>query len=200
MIFYKVAAFFFVFFAVVPVWAAVVFLYFFFYCFHFHLIFVSETYVIEDCIATQIPEWSYTSTGTSTQYKKIIDASFDLPSKFVLDFDYKGSNQARTGLFKSSTNENYNLDVQVDTNDYVGVHRSTSTTGMDSGRLTADNTQYHNCKITVDGTSVTWLLGGSNSSSSTVSWITNNPLHYVLVEVWKIGATVYVKNLKLKAL
>ena len=163
-------------------------------------IFLQETYEVYDCIVTQIPEWSYTSTGTTTQYQKIINESLNLPSKFVLDFDYKGTNQARTGLFNSSTNDNYNIDVQVSTNDYVGVYRSTLTTGMDSGRLTADNTQYHNCQIIVDGTTVTWILGGTNTSSATVSWITSTPLHYLIVEVWKKGATAYIKNLKVKAL
>ena len=117
-----------------------------------------------------------------------------------MDFDYKGSNQARVGLFYSASNENYNIDVQVDTNDYVGVHRSTSTSGMNSSRLTADNTIYHNCKITVDGTTVTWLLGGTNTGSATVSWVTNNKPQYLVCEMWKTGATAYVKNLKIKAL
>ena len=169
-------------------------------CVFFFRMVLQETYGVEDCIVTQIPEWSYTSTGTTVQYKKIIDESLNLPSKFVLDFDYKGTNQARTGLFNSSTSENYNIDVQVTTNDYVGIHRSTSTTGVDSGRLTADNTQYHNCQIIVDGTTVTWILGGTNTSSATVPWITSNPLHYLIVEVWRNSATAYIKNLKIKAL
>ena len=161
---------------------------------------VTETYAIEDCIATRITEWSYTQSGSGHKLNNIIDNSFDLPSHFVLDFDYKGSGTARTGLYNSGSSENYNIDVQVSSNDYVGVHRSTSVTGMDSGRLTADNTQYHNCKITVNGTTVTWLLGGTNSSSATVSWISSKPLHYIVAETWANGSSAYVKNLKLKAL
>lgn len=99
----------------------------------------------------------------------------------------------------STTNANYSLFVQIATNDYVGVYRDTSTHGLDSGRLSADNTQYHNCKISLSNGTATWLLGGTNSASANINWVSSHNPYTLGFSVWKTG-TVYMKNIKIKPL
>ena len=71
---------------------------------------------------------------------------------------------------------------------------------MDSGRLTASNTEYHTCKITYTDNTATWLLGGTNTATANnITWVTSHNPYTLGLWVWKTG-TDYVKNLKIKAL
>ena len=165
---------------------------------------LQETYVIEDCLYAHLSETSFTSNSTSDQVQKLDNnLSVTLPSNWELSFDYKGNiTNARFGLIptsNTSSNPNYSLFVQIASNDYVGVYRDTSTHGMDSGRLTADNTQYHNCKISGTSSTVTWLLSGTNSATANIGWVsTKNPYFLGLYTFNK--NTVYVQNIKIKPL
>ena len=165
---------------------------------------VSEIYVVEDCLYAHIPEWNYQrSSNAETVISFDDNLSLNLPSSFTLEWDYKGTiKTGRFGLFpKTSTlGWNYSLSVQIDTNDYDGIYRDTSTHGMDSGRLTADNTQYNNCKIIYNNNAVTWLLGGTNTATANnITWITSHNPYTLGLWVWKTG-TNYVKNVKIKPL
>ena len=165
---------------------------------------VSESYAIEDCLYAHLSETSFTSNSTSNQVQKLDNnLSVTLPSNWELSFDYKGNiTNARFGLIpvsNTSSTPTYSLFVQISSNDYVGVYRDGSTHGMDSGRLTADNTTYQNCKISGTSSTVTWLLGGTNTSTANINWVsTKNPF---LLGVWTFNKnTVYVQNIKIKAL
>ena len=153
---------------------------------------------------TYLDEVSYTSTGDYNNYFKITDNdALTLPNKFELTFELKGNSHFdRFGLIKqnySQSDSSYGFYVQVSFNDYVGVLRATSTTGLNNGRLSTDNTQYHECKISRDGNTFTWLLGGTNSASSTVTW-TDNYVYHLVFWLFESGGQASVRNVKLKAL
>ena len=165
---------------------------------------VSEIYSLEDCIYCHLNEITVTR-ASSSETTTLIDEtlSLTLPSDFTLSYDYKGNiNNARLGLFSEetiNTNRNYSLTVQIASNDYVGVYRDTSTHGLDSGRLTASNNEYHECKISNNNGTVTWLLGGTNSATASIDWITTKNPYRLGVWTWSTG-TVYAKNIKIKPL
>ena len=165
--------------------------------------FLQETYSIEDCLYA-LDEWNATRSSSSETVTQIDnDISLTLPSDFILSYDYKGNiTNARFGVFQKSTinsSRNYSLSTQIASNDYVGVYRDTSTHGMDNGRLTADNTEYHSCEIKSENGTVTWLLGGTNSISASINWITSHNPYGIGVHTWNTG-TVYVQNIKIKPL
>lgn len=164
---------------------------------------VTETYSVEDCLYARVTEWSYTKLNTTENVTKLdTDLSLTLPNSFTMEWDYKGNiSGGRFGVYPTSnlSNRYYSLSVQIDTNDYDGIYRDTSTHGMDSGRLTTDNTQYNSCKISYTSTSATWLLGGTNSATANISFINNHNPYTIGLWAWKTG-TIYVKNLKIKPL
>lgn len=157
---------------------------------------------IEDCIYAHLPEYTLTR-NSSSEVCTLIDnnLSLTLPSNFSFEYDYKGAlNNARFGLFDSqyyNSNRNYSLTTQLGATDYTGVYRDTSTHGLDSGKLYTDTTQYNNCKITSNNGTVTWLLGGTNSASTSIDWITTHNPYVIGTQTWNTG-TIYIKNLKLK--
>lgn len=157
---------------------------------------------IEDCIYTHLSEYSLTRSSSS-EVCTLIDSnlSLTLPSNFSFEYDYKGAlNNARFGLFDNqyyNSNRNYSLTTQLGATDYTGVFRDTSTHGLDSGKLYTDTTQYNSCKITYQNGIATWLLGGTNSASASLDWITSHNPYVIGTQTWNTG-TIYVKNLKLK--
>lgn len=159
---------------------------------------------IEDCIYTHIPEYSLTRSSSS-EVCTLIDnnLSVTLPANFSFEYDYKGALlNARFGLFDSAyygSSRNYSFTTQLGTTDYTGVYRDTSTHGLDDGKLYTDTTSYHNCKITSNNGVVTWLLGGTNSASASINWVTSHNPYVIGTQTWNTG-TIYVKNLKLKPL
>lgn len=145
----------------------------------------------------------FTCTNPSTNSNVWLldnDLSLELPLNFILDFDYKGNiNEARAGLYSISNlaQRNYILSVQISTNDYVGVYRTTSTTGVNSGRLSANNNEYHNCKIIVCNSVGIWVLNNTNVGVvSGLNWITSKNNYTIGVWTYNSG-TAYLKNLKL---
>jgi len=164
---------------------------------------VSEICEVQDCIFAYPEETSFTSTWTSDHFMNIFNLNLNLPSNFKLEFEYKGNiKHGRFGLIPSnntSGNPNYSLFVQINTNDYVGVYRSTSTSGLDSGRLSADNTQYHNCQIIKDGNTCTWVLGGTNTASASITWVDSHNPYTLGAGVYNLG-TNYLKNITIKPL
>ena len=168
-------------------------------------IFLSETYVIEDCLYAYLDEWTYNSNSTSDRNTRIDDSlSLNLPSQFILDFEYKGSiRNGRFGLIpanSSSTGQpNYYIVVQVASNDYVGVWRDTSTHGLDSGRLSADNTVYNQCRLSIQNNVFTCLLGGTNSATANVNYISTHNPYTIGIYTFNTG-TNSVRNIKLKPL
>ncbi len=157
---------------------------------------------IEDCIYAHLSEYSLTRSSSSEVCTLIDnDLSITLPSDFSFEYDYKGAlNNARFGLFDSAyynSNRNYSLTTQLGATDYTGVYRDTSTHGLDDGKLYTDTTQYNSCKITCKDGTATWLLGGINSASASIDWITSHNPYVIGSQTWNTG-TVYVKNIKLK--
>lgn len=159
---------------------------------------------IEDCIYAKLSEYTLTRSSSS-EVCTLIDSNLrlTLPINFSFEYDYKGAlNNARFGLFDSqyyNSNRNYSLTTQLGATDYTGVYRDTSTHGLDSGKLYTDTTQYNSCKITITNGTVTWLLGGTNSASVNLDWITSHNPYVIGTQTWSTG-TIYVKNLKLKPL
>ena len=165
---------------------------------------LTSTLEIEDCIYAHLEEYSLTRSSSS-EVCTLIDSnlSLTLPSNFTFEYDYKGAlSNARFGLFDSAyynSNRNYSLTTQLGSTDYTGVYRDTSTHGLDSGKLYTDTTQYNSCKITSQNGTVTWLLGGTNSASASLDWITSHNPYVIGTQTWNAG-TIYVKNLKLKSI
>lgn len=159
---------------------------------------------IEDCIYTHIPEYSLTRSSSS-EVCTLIDnnLSLTLPSNFSFECEYKGAlSNARFGLFDSAyygSSRNYSFTTQLGNGEYTGVYRDTSTHGLDSGKLYTDTTKYNSCKITSNNGVVTWLLGGTNSASANIDWVTTHNPYVIGTQTWNTG-TIYVKNIKLKPL
>lgn len=163
---------------------------------------LTSTVNIEDCIYARTSEYTLTRSSSS-EVCTLIDSnlSLTLPANFSFEYDYKGAlSNARFGLFDSAyynSNRNYSLTTQLGSSDYTGVYRDTSTHGLDSGKLYTDTTTYHNCKITIENGTATWLLGGTNSASASIDWITSHNPYVIGTQTWNTG-TIYVNNIKLK--
>lgn len=163
---------------------------------------LSSSINIEDCIYARTNEYTLTRSS-STETCTLIDSnlSLTLPSNFTFEYDYKGAlTNARFGLFDSAyygSSRNYSLTTQLGSAEYTPVYRDTSTHGLDSGKLYTDTTAYNNCKITVENGTATWLLGGTNSASASIDWVTSHNPFMIGTHTWNTG-TVYVNNIKLK--
>ena len=191
----------------VPVWATVVSLYFFFYCFHFHLIFVSETYSLTDGIYYHANEETLianVSTDASTTFDN--DMSLTLPNKFELTFKLKNQSitaGARFGLIptirKGTNSPTYSVYGQQTTTKYVGVYRDTSTHAVGSDTA-CTGTDYNDWKITRDGNTFKWYFNGTQINSDvTLSWWDNYVPHCLCWQYWRSG-TAYVKEILIKPL
>lgn len=157
---------------------------------------------IEDCIYAKIDEYAL-QRNSSSEVCTLIDndLSLTLPSNFSFECEYKGAlNNARFGLFDSqyyNSNRNYSLTTQLGGTDYTPVYRDTSTHGLDDGKLITDTKYYNTCKITCEDGTATWLLGGTNSASTSIDWITTHNPYVIGTQTWNTGL-LYVKNIKLK--
>lgn len=163
---------------------------------------LSSTLEIEDCIYANIDEYAL-QRNSSSEVCTLIDndLSLTLPSNFSFECEYKGAlSNARFGLFDSAyynSNRNYSLTTQLGGTDYTPVYRDTSTHGLDDGKLITDTKYYNSCKITCEDGTATWLLGGTNSASISIDWITNHNPYVIGTQSWNTGL-IYIKNLKLK--
>ena len=163
---------------------------------------LSSNIEIEDCIYAKMDEYAL-QRNSSSEVCTLIDndLSVTLPSNFSFECEYKGAlSNARFGLFDSqyyNSNRNYSLTTQLGGTDYTPVYRDTSTHGLDNGKLLTDTKYYNSYKITYQNGTATWLLGGTNSASASIDWITSHNPFVIGTQTWNTGL-LYVKNLKLK--
>ena len=188
----------------VPVWATVVLVYFFFYCFHFHLIFVSETYSIVDAIYANSTELS--QSGANGDHFTVIDndLSLTLPNKFEWTWKMKSTVPGSRFIIapvanKSANNPNYSLGGQQNSSTRVGLYRTTSVTAVGSDTSTTGH-EYHNWKITRDGNTFKWYFDDVQINSDiTLTWFDTYSPRTLGFMYWKTG-TINVKDIVIKAL
>lgn len=138
--------------------------------------------------------------------------SISLPSKCEIVFDYKttgASSSYEHRLFFLSRNL-YNGTSQPTYALFVGNtscgtgqcgYRTNGSTSNNNYSNTITCDEYHNIKITRDGTSIAWYIDDMTTPvrTATISWIGNYSDYWFDFHLWNSG-TVKVKDIKIKSL
>ena len=160
--------------------------------------FVSKTYELEDLIYSH--EEEIHSNTSDNNYLTIASLS-DLPSKFILSFDYKTNGETRVGLFSSnnfSGNPNYSVFVGSPNGSFIWYYGG-RTTSTDTSDVYSPPTDYHSYTIRRDGDNFYYQRDRIGNYSKNYSWFANYS-YLIGIMGWGANKDSYVKNIKLKPL
>lgn len=161
---------------------------------------LQETYTIEDCLISLLPETTITnSSGT-----KISSIGLDtIPNiqntDFILSFEHKGNGTLSIGSKNnwSSSSANYRLTLgYADNKHYYSVRTTSTTEGYGSSASTSTNYGY---SIVREGTSISFYQGETLISTKTASFLSNYSTWSIYSLIWGSATSVF-KNIKLKPL
>ena len=167
---------------------------------------VSESYVIEDCIATTLTETTVTGTSSGSNPHSInLDTITNL-GNFELLFDFKTTGKggvlnigAKSQWSTSPVKANYRVSLGVDdsTLKLYCASRTTSTSGSTGSTYTEN--QYYAMKISHNGNTTKFYVDGVELASKTVSFWSNYSEFSIYALNWSTNNIIF-KNLKLKPL
>ena len=163
-------------------------------------IFSSETYVIEDCLISLLPE----TTVTNSSGTKISSIGLDtIPNiqntDFILSFEHKGNGTISIGAknYWSSSTANYRLTLgYTDNKHYYSVRTTSTTEGYGASASTSTNYEY---RIVREDTSIKFYQGETLMSTKTASFLSNYNAWSIYSLIWGSATSVF-KNIKLKPL
>lgn len=172
---------------------------------------LQETYDIEDCIASKLPEQIFLPSSSTTTYSVGLDSIGDIHNTdFELNFKYKATNKFGGALNIGASSEwsvspvkaNYRLSIGSDTQSlvlkrYCAV-RTTSTSGTYGNNISYDT--YYDCKIVREGNNVSFYFDGSLITTQTLSFFEDYSDFSIYGVSWGENSSAIVKDIKLKPL
>jgi len=161
---------------------------------------LQETYEVEDCLITLLPETTISNSGGTKISSVGLDTVYNIQNTdFSLEFDGTGNGVLNIGAKNqwSSSYANYRATIgYADGKNYWAIRTSSTTEGYGSNASTS--TEYH-YKLTREGTTVKFYVDDSLIQTSTFSSFSSYSSWSIYSIIWGRG-TQKVKNIKLKPL
>jgi len=162
--------------------------------------FVSKTYLVEDCLITLLPE----TTVTNSSGTKISSIGLDtIPNiqntDFILSFEHKGNGTLSIGAKTqwSSSTANYRLTLgYADAKHYYSVRTSSTSEGYGASASTSTNYPY---RIEREGSSIRFYQGETLITTKTATFLTSYDSWSIYSLIWGSATSVF-QNIKLKPL
>lgn len=161
---------------------------------------LQETYTIEDCLITLLPE----TTIVNDSGTKISSIGLDtIPNiqntDFILSFEHKGNGTLSIGSKNSwsSSSANYRLTLgYADNKHYYSVRTSSTNEGYGASASTSTNYEY---RIEREGSSIRFYQGETLITTQTATFLTSYNTWSIYSLIWGSATSVF-KNIKLKPL
>lgn len=169
--------------------------------------FVSETYIVEDCFYANLTEQSISNSSTTVYSAMCTGLEAIISSNFELSFDINnvsGNNGGALNIGAKSqytppSSANYRMSIGIDTKKF-NLNNRTSSSSATSGSSISDNTYYPMKLVKQSGT---WYAYANDSStafaSETPNWIGNYNEYDLYFAGWT-SCNMKLKNIKLKLL